>query len=63
MKKWGIFVVGILIGAVLGYGANWGMNHMEPKPAISSPLSPASSCLLYGKFCEVDGVCFDCKVI
>jgi hypothetical protein len=40
--------VGILIGLLIWFAFT---------------LSPASSCLLYGKFCEPDGVCFNCTVI
>lgn len=50
--------VGLLIVLLI-----WVAITISPPKAEAQPISPASSCLLYGKFCAPEGLCFECKVI
>lgn len=58
-----LVVAGILIGLSIGVGIT-SVPAAEEETAY--PLSPASQCLSFNRFCEPQedgGLCFECKVL
>jgi hypothetical protein len=60
-------LLGLLIWVAFTIAPPASADEVEPMtPETAYPLSPASQCLWFGRFCESQedgGLCFDCKVI
>jgi hypothetical protein len=66
-KQSHVFEVIILLLIIAFAGSTaiaWKLHQINDQREAAEPvISPPASCLLYGKFCEPDGVCFTCTVI